>query len=88
MNLVNSQLYCYIVGSINLLAPIHSIVMPPTVVNETTRLLRNHVEESYENNEADIVDWDGPNDPANPQNWPRAKTWIHVLIVSLLTFLV
>ncbi|KAI1746382.1 major facilitator superfamily domain-containing protein [Xylaria scruposa] len=62
--------------------------MPPTVVNETTRLLHNHVQESHENNEADIVDWDGPNDPANPQNWSEAKTWVHVLIVSLLTFLV
>ena len=22
-----------------------------------------------------IVRWDGPNDPANPQNWPSKKKW-------------
>jgi len=22
-----------------------------------------------------IVDWDGPSDPANPQNWPMSKKW-------------
>lgn len=22
-----------------------------------------------------IVDWDGPDDPANPQNWPAGKKW-------------
>jgi hypothetical protein len=33
-----------------------------------------------------IVDWDGPNDPANPQNWPRKKKVITVVLVSSVTF--
>ncbi|KAI1376643.1 MFS general substrate transporter [Hypoxylon crocopeplum] len=31
----------------------------------------------------DIVDWDGPNDPANPLNWSTLKKTLHVLYVSL-----
>jgi hypothetical protein len=34
--------------------------------------------------DANIVDWDGPGDPANPVNWPGSKRWAHVVIVSLL----
>ena len=30
-----------------------------------------------------LVDWDGPDDAANPQNWPAGKKWLHIIIVSL-----
>lgn len=33
----------------------------------------------------DIVDWDGPDDPENPRNWPQFKKTYHVAAVSLLT---
>ena len=33
---------------------------------------------------ATLVDWDGPNDAANPVNWPSCKRWIHILIVAIL----
>ncbi|KAI1116811.1 major facilitator superfamily domain-containing protein [Nemania sp. NC0429] len=29
-----------------------------------------------------VVDWDGPDDPENPYNWPKVKKMAHVLIVS------
>lgn len=32
-----------------------------------------------------IVDWDGPDDPNNPQNWPRLKRNIHVVLISVFT---
>ncbi|KAI2621295.1 major facilitator superfamily domain-containing protein [Hypoxylon sp. NC1633] len=51
--------------------------------NETTRLLHEH-----DHDEEHIVDWDGPDDLENPSNWSSRKTWGHVTIVSLLTFLV
>lgn len=51
--------------------------------NETTRLLREPVEDAE-----NVVDWDGPDDPENPANWSSNKIWGHVTIVSLLTFLV
>lgn len=38
--------------------------------------------------DANIVWWDGEDDPANPFNWPASKKWIHVGIVSLITFVV
>nr|UOS85805.1 MFS transporter [Hypoxylon rubiginosum] len=57
---------------------------------ETTRLLHEHVHihRHVDEEEERIVDWDGPDDPENPINWSSAKTWGHVAIVSLLTFLV
>ena len=34
-----------------------------------------------------IVDWDGPHDSANPMNWPPAKKFTTIGIVSLITLL-
>ncbi|KAI3336644.1 fluconazole resistance protein 1 [Xylariaceae sp. AK1471] len=31
-----------------------------------------------------VVDWDGPNDPSNPLNWPARMRWIHIIVASLL----
>ncbi|KAI1503170.1 major facilitator superfamily domain-containing protein [Biscogniauxia marginata] len=31
------------------------------------------------------VDWDGPNDPENPMNWPISRKWMNIGIVSLMT---
>ena len=33
---------------------------------------------------ANIVDWDGPNDAANPMNWPGRKRWAHIITVAIL----
>ncbi|KAJ3571929.1 hypothetical protein NPX13_g5216 [Xylaria arbuscula] len=30
-----------------------------------------------------IVDWDGPDDPANPRCWSKAKKNVHIIIVSI-----
>lgn len=27
-----------------------------------------------------IVDWDGPDDPEHPQNWPYKKKWIITMV--------
>lgn len=35
-----------------------------------------------------IVDWDGPNDPDNPLNWPLSKSFGHVIIVAVLSMIV
>jgi hypothetical protein len=37
-------------------------------------------------NDPNIVNWDGPDDPANPQNWSIKKKTITVMIVSSVTF--
>lgn len=42
-------------------------------------------QETHAMEKANIVDWDGPDDPKNPQNWaPRVKM-IHVLLISGFT---
>lgn len=35
----------------------------------------------------DIVDWDGPDDPENPLNWPRRKKVVATATISLITLL-
>jgi len=37
--------------------------------------------------ETNIVDWDGPDDPENPMNWPSLKRWTHIMLVSAANFL-
>jgi hypothetical protein len=36
----------------------------------------------------DIVNWDGPDDPENPMNWPQRKRMGHVVMVSFITLVV
>ena len=43
-------------------------------------------EKSEEPVDPNIVDWDGPNDPSNPMNWPPWKVKAHIFLVSAITF--
>ena len=36
--------------------------------------------------QAHTVDWDGPHDPENPQNWKGRRKWIIIVLVSAITF--
>ncbi|CAG8163864.1 unnamed protein product [Penicillium salamii] len=38
--------------------------------------------------EAAIVDWSGPNDPENPQNFPRWRKWTITIMLGLMTICV
>ena len=44
-------------------------------------------EASDRHQDPNIVDWDGPNDPENPMNWPMSSKALSVGIVSTWTFL-
>lgn len=35
-----------------------------------------------------VMDWDGPNDPDNPQNWPMSKRVYHAVVPALFGFAV
>lgn len=35
----------------------------------------------------DVVDWDGPDDPKNPQNWSSLHKWTLIGLVSTITFI-
>ena len=43
-------------------------------------------EKSEEPVDPNIVDWDGPDDPTNPMNWPPWKVKAHIFLVSAITF--
>lgn len=34
-----------------------------------------------------LVDWDGPEDPQKPVNWPAKKKWTNIILLSSLTML-
>ena len=34
-----------------------------------------------------IVDFDGPNDPENPLNWPASRKNMNITLIALITFL-
>jgi hypothetical protein len=44
------------------------------------------VEEKPTPDESILVDWDGPNDPQNPQNWSLSRKWWLVGLVAAVTF--
>lgn len=44
-------------------------------------------EPKVEPSDPNIVDWDGEDDPANPQNWPSAKKWRNIAVVGSLALL-
>jgi hypothetical protein len=47
----------------------------------------NAEEKNSTSNDPNIVDWDGPDDPTNPLNWPTKKKSIIVATISFITFL-
>lgn len=42
---------------------------------------------STEEQDPDIVDYDGPDDPENPLNWTKKKKWINGSLLSLFTLI-
>jgi multidrug resistance protein len=37
--------------------------------------------------DANLVTWDGPEDPTNPKNWTTQRRWLATITVSLFTFI-
>lgn len=48
----------------------------------------NHAPPPPEESDPNMVTWDGPDDPANPQNWSVPYKWIVTVICSILTICV
>lgn len=53
---------------------------------ETTPLLRERILEETDN-DLEVINWDGPNDPENPLNWSPRKRWANLILLSYMTFL-
>ncbi|KAF2794387.1 MFS general substrate transporter [Melanomma pulvis-pyrius CBS 109.77] len=58
----------------------HDVENPSTLDNTT-------LDNEKETKDPNIVDWDGPDDPENPMNWPTTKKVSAIAIVSLITML-
>ncbi|KNG49246.1 proteasome component pre4 [Stemphylium lycopersici] len=43
--------------------------------------------EQESDRDPNIVDWDGPDDPANPQNWPAKKKWGIIAALGAVTLI-
>lgn len=43
------------------------------------------IEETEQNR--NVVDWDGPDDPENPLNWSQAKKWANIATISSITLI-
>ncbi|KAF1998002.1 MFS general substrate transporter [Amniculicola lignicola CBS 123094] len=43
--------------------------------------------EQHDSEDPNIVDWDGPDDPQNPMNWPAKKKWGVIAVLSLVTLI-
>lgn len=52
------------------------------------RLSTADTEFEPESHDSHFVDWDGPDDPANPRNWSAGIRVGHVVIISLITLIV
>ncbi|EUC38620.1 hypothetical protein COCCADRAFT_82483 [Bipolaris zeicola 26-R-13] len=53
--------------------------------NEQT--LPNAIQAQEQEQDPNIVDWDGPDDPNNPQNWTAKKKWTIVATLGLVTLI-
>lgn len=48
----------------------------------------HHDDQNAEKHDPDLVDWDGPDDPANPMNFSKARKWWISILTALLTFVI
>jgi hypothetical protein len=44
-------------------------------------------EPEVEARDPNVVDWDGPDDPNNPQNWPAKKKWGIIAALGAITLI-
>lgn len=51
------------------------------------RTLSGDAPRPEETQDPNIVDWDGPDDPANPLNWPAKKKWSIIAALGAVTFI-
>ena len=71
---------------------VHSHVEQDVAIKEKkllseTDLERNH-DASEKQHASNTVDWDGPDDPANPMNWSASFRVGNVVLVSAMTLIV
>lgn len=51
------------------------------------RTLSGDAAAQEEAQDPNVVDWDGPDDPENPMNWPAKKKWTIIAALGAITFI-
>lgn len=46
----------------------------------------NQGHEGVEERDPDLIEWDGPDDPENPMNWPSSQKWTVTMALAFMTF--
>ncbi|KAF2487690.1 synaptic vesicle transporter [Neohortaea acidophila] len=59
-----------------------------TMATKEEDVSSNNEERHDEQSRSNVVDWDGPDDPANPQNWSTTRKLLFTFSISLCTFTV
>ncbi|KAF5562240.1 multidrug resistant protein [Fusarium phyllophilum] len=77
--------------------PLPSLAEDPDVASQSDQsakssedLERHPVPEPLllpEDEDPNLVTWDGPHDPSNPHNWTKRKKWLSTILVSCFTFI-
>lgn len=56
--------------------------------NQSDAPLQNVLAQDVPAKDPNLIEWDGPDDPGNPMNWPRRKKWIVTMVLGTMTFVV
>lgn len=56
-------------------------------ITRSSNTSNTNPEKGNEAVDSNIVDWDGPDDPKNPMNWPAWKVKAHIFLISAITFI-
>lgn len=67
------------------ISPNASDVEGATIRPDSGREAALNPDDAPKENDPNIVDWDGPDDPQNPQNWPASQKWMNIAVISILT---
>jgi hypothetical protein len=65
----------------------HDADLPIGAILEKENDTETISEKATDESDPHLVDWDGPDDPANPLNWTSKRKWGNVAILSFLTLI-
>ncbi|KAF5019851.1 hypothetical protein F66182_8130 [Fusarium sp. NRRL 66182] len=55
--------------------------------DEEAAVSTDNTQDAAQSRDPNAVDWDGPDDPNNPMNWPATRKWTCIGALSLMTLL-
>lgn len=61
--------------------------LPTLPTSDPEKAINEQIVEAQAPKDVNLVDWDGPDDPEKPINWPPRKKWTNLALISALTLL-